>query len=148
MVGKDQQETSLCFNNTSPYTYLQEGPDGLLKLVLGRVHLLLTEDNEAACSQCGLQLGRTLQEGRLRNHLTNVNHMGRGLLRLLGVGLDVLQRHQLTTKLDWGGGGMNLLAPFQHIDRISIVRDTGTSSKELPGGEMILLSDTLYIIRP
>lgn len=65
----------------------------------------MAEVNEAAGAQGGLQLLGALQELRLRHHLTDVDHVRAGLLRLLrllgllGGRLRVFQGDQLPTKL-------------------------------------------------
>lgn len=85
------------FFETDRRSYLQEGPNCSLKLVRSRADLLLAEIHEAARAQRGLQPVGALQKGSFRDDLTDVNDVGRGLLRLRR--LRVLQRYQLPSEL-------------------------------------------------
>lgn len=81
------------------YSYLEERPESLLKLINGNINLSLAEVHEGACVQSGLQLVRSLQEVCFCHNLADMYDMRTELLRLLRVRLWILQRNQLSTKL-------------------------------------------------
>jgi len=80
-------------------SHLEEGPDGLLRVVCCRLDLGLAEVHKVAGAQRGLQLLGARQEGRLRDDLAQVHHALGGLL---WARLQVVQRHQLPAKLPRG----------------------------------------------
>lgn len=138
---KKKQKTSVfywkLFFEADRGSYLQEGPNCSLKLVRSHADLLLAEVHKAARAQRGLQPVGALQKGRFRDDLTDVNNVGRGLLRLRRP--RVLQRHQLPSKLREKNQTRNTECKRWRFPLKNGAKLLGLTAKEAPTGLRIHL---------